>query len=345
MKASTYFVAMVLSLVAACRPAPPTHQAGPQAVRVVASRSGPIVETAGYLADVAAVRQVRVLAQVPGVIAALPAEEGDAVSAGAPLARIAAPDLVARLERTRSEHERAQAERDFACRHSQTDRRLAEAGDLPPEALDASEKNCSAANHAVDAAASAEAEVSAVVDRSAERAPFDGRVLDRLVDVGQTVMPGTPLALFGSQERELLLRVPRGERVRPGAVVLFDGGAARVDRIGGLAKGPGRLIDTWAQPTEGALPEIGAALPVELVVGSVDDATSVPVEALGRSSEGPFVLLLDGDRVRRAPVTPGLRQDGWVAVEPPLAAGARVVTTDVQGIDPSRPVFAVEVTP
>jgi multidrug efflux pump subunit AcrA (membrane-fusion protein) len=345
-KASRYFALLAALTLVACG-SPPTQRAElPQAVRVVQVRQGPVAAGYGYLADVVSARSVRVLAQVPGTVAALPAAEGDLARAADPLVRIAAPDLAARLQRVSSERARAQRERDFACAHTATDRLLAETGDVPPEALDASERGCASAELAVAAAVAAEAEVTAVVARSAEKAPFTGRVLDHLVDVGQTVMPGMPLVVFGSEERELLLHLPESDLdagALPGASVVFDGGRAEVVRVGSWAKGPGRLVDVWATPVEGSLPRVGSVTSVRLITEVIDEASSVPLRALGTSTDGDFVLAVRGDTLERVQVTTGPQQDGWVSVEPRLPEGTRVVSGGVQGLDVERTVFPVEV--
>jgi len=345
-KASRCFVLLAALSLAACRPAPEPRPELPQAVRVVSVRHGSVAAGRDYLADVVSARSVRVLAQVPGTVTELPLGEGDLARGGDALVRIAAPDLAARLQRLSSERARVERERDFACAHTETDRLLAETGDVPREALDASERACASAELAVSAATAAEAEVTAVVARRAEEAPFTGRVLDHLVDVGQTVMPGVPLVLFGSEERELLLHLPEGDLdagVRPGAPVIFDGGRAEVTRVSSWARGPGRLVDVRAAPTDGSLPRGGAVTSVRLVTEEIDDASSVPLQAIGTSNDGPFVLATRGDRLERLLVETGPQRDGWVAVEPRLPEGTRVVSGGVQGLDVERAIFAVEV--
>ena len=78
-----------------------------------------------------------------------------------------------------------------------------------------------------------------------------------------------------------------------------------------------------------------------VVIDEVSEATAVPDSALGRDDAGHYVLVEQGSRARRVDVTAGPRERDWVAVEPPLPAGTRVVTSSLAGLDLSRPVLAV----
>ncbi len=354
MQASARFFLFAL-LLGSCSGDVTDQPIQPQAVRVTAARQGPVVEGRRYLADVAPEESVKVLAQVPGTISALPVDEGTAAADGTVLVRLAAPDMVAKLSRVRSERQRAERERDFACSRFETDQVLGEAGDLAPEQLRASDKNCASASLAVSAAQAAEQEVTVVTARASERAPFDGVVLDHLVDVGQTVGPGAPMLLFGSTQRELVVRLAAtdiADGVGVGTEVVFDGGRGRIDRVGGQVTGPGRVVDAHIAVDEGldALPMTGGSLSVRLVTDQRTDAISVPLDAVGGlQKDEHFVLVEEDERVSRVDVRPGPQQDGWIAVEPVgdggelLARGSRVVRGQPDAVSTDRPVLAIEV--
>lgn len=316
----------------------------PQAVRVTHARRTDLVQGRSYLAEVAPSSTVQVLARAQGTVSSLPVAEGRTAEAGEVLARLAAPDVMARQARTQAERERAERERDFVCARLETDRRLTEAGDIAPEQLDASEKNCASARLAASAALAAEEEVSAVTARSLEHAPFSGVVLEHLVETGQSVMPGMPLVVYGSTERELLLRVPATDLVSglgEGTPVAFDGGRGVVRQVGAWAKGPGQLVELRiAAEDPGALPTVGATTRVTLVLHERADACAVPVDALGADDLGDYLLAVQGGRLERLTITPGPRQGGLVAVEP--CPATPVVVGSLSTLDLERPVLAVE---
>jgi len=332
--------------LAACGDDDTKLEPAPQAVRVAQARQADVVQGRSYLAEVVPESAVRVLARVQATVSALPVDEGETASEGDVLARLAAPDVMARLSRVRAERERAEKERDFACGRTETDRLLLQAGDIAPDQLDASEKNCTAGQLAASAARSAEEEVSAITARSVERAPFEGRVLEQLTELGQAVMPGVPLVIFGSSERELLLRVPSSDLAAglgEGTAAVFDGGRGTVSSVGGWAKGPGQLIELRITvDDQDGLPVVGATTSVKLVLDERADASTIPVEALGHDEQGDFLLLVQGDRLNRLDVTRGPHEDGWVAVEPPLLPASLVVVGQLGTLDMDRPVLAVE---
>jgi RND family efflux transporter MFP subunit len=343
MQASTRFlVTSALALMGCGSDAPPAPVV-PQAVRVAEVRVGPVVEGRSHLAEVVPAVSVRVLAQVPGAVAALGPPEGKDVERSTMIARIAAPDVSARVARVGAERRRAERERDFACEQLETDRVLAASGDLPAVQLDLSEKACASADLAVEAAAAAEREASAVGTRAVETAPFDGHVTDYLVDVGQTVMPGTPVARFGSHERHLRLRMVAAdlEGVRPGTRVVTDGGRGVVVEVGVAAHGPARLYEVLVAPDGAHDLRLGQTVTATVVLDERLETSAVPEEALVADPDGAYVLVEEDMAVRRVAVEPGPRQDGWVAIEPSLPEGTRVVTSAPRSVDLLHPVLPV----
>ncbi len=345
MKANTRLSLLSLALLlGACQGDAPPELSRPQAVRAVAVRVGPIVEGRTSLGELLPTRTVRVLAQVPGTVAGLEREEGQADVQGAPLVRIAAPDVSARITRAAAERSRVEAERGFACSQRDVDRTLAAAGDLSETRLDASEKGCAAAEHALQAAQAFEREAGVAGTRALERAPFDGEVLDHLVDPGQAVMPGTPLLVWGSTDRRLRLRLPQAEvaQLAVGTRAATELGGGRVVELGAQATGPARLVEVWvALDAPPVAAPAGSTWEVTLVQQERSDATAVPEGAIGMDEGGAYVLLVEADRVRRRGVETGPRAEGWVAVEPALPAGALVVEGALAALDLDRPVLAV----
>ncbi len=215
MKAITYFAAITL-LAGGLACSPPLVEetpVAPQAVRAATIRIGSLTQGRRHLAEVVPEQAVNVIAQVPGTVTAISVAEGGPALYGAALVRISAPDVAARVARVRSDRKRAERERDFACSTLETDRALAKSGDLTSIALARSERACASAGLAATGAKAGEREASVAKARGLERAPFDGEVLTHLVDVGQTVMPGSPLLRYASRERLLRMRVPESDLI------------------------------------------------------------------------------------------------------------------------------------
>lgn len=308
-----------------------------------------------YVGTVFPRRSVQVIAQLPGTISDLPIAEGQRVAAGQVIARIAAPDTAARLERIRAERERARSERDHACERYRTDRTLGEAGALAKAQVDLGKKGCEAASAAYQAADAAVAETVSVTSRSVERAPFDAVVLERIGEAGQTVAPGMPLVRLGTSELEV--RVPVSERdvlrgVREGGAAKLELGSTsvrtRVLRLSPQAVGPARAREATLEFDQDALEDLvpGMSVRVSFVLAEVPDAVAVPRRALRRVGTRSVVYVVSDDRLAEHEVVVGPEEDGWVAIEPPLPGGTRVAVGDLTTLDPARPVYAVtEATP
>ncbi len=343
MKASIHFVFSGLIALAACESPTVSTDEPLRAVRVQEVRMGPIIEGRSHLAEVVPANAVRVLAQVPGTVEEVGPPSGTTLSQGALVARISAPDIAARVGRVRAERRRAEEERDYVCTQLETDRSLFEAGDLPTVLLHRSEKSCTSAQLATRAALAAEREASVAGTRSVEAAPFDGQVLDYLVDVGQTVMPGTPLALYGSQTRQLRLRVVASElsNIRVGTRVVTSAGAGLVEEVGAQAQGPARLYEVLVSLDNGDDLRLGETLTARVVVEERANTSSVPDSAIGHDDAGSYVLVEEDAHLRRVVVDVGPREAGWVAIAPPLPAGTRVVSSTLAGLDTVGRVLAV----
>jgi RND family efflux transporter MFP subunit len=335
--------------VAAESPAEPP----PTAVRTVLPRAGTLEEGLDYVGTVQARREVRVMAQVPGTVARLHVAEGDAVGQGVPLLELAAPDLEARVRRLEADVRRARAEADHRCAVSETDRRLLESGAITRLAADGSALACESARAGALAAGAGLDEARALRARTQERAPFDGRVLQQLVEPGQAVMPGQPLLVVGDEGVEVRVRVTEAD-IRRGIVqgtpvrLSLAGGATfrtEVATIGPVATGPMRTTEVVVSlPGDtGARLHHGTSVDVTFVLGETPDAVAVPQPAILEDAAGPFILLVEADRVRRHRITPGTRAGGWVAVAPPPPTDTPVALGDVARLEDGARVYPVAV--
>lgn len=126
-----------------------------------------------------AVRGADLSFEVPGIVDEVDFNSGDEVKAGTVLVRLRSEDDQARLASL-------QAAADLANTTLARDRRQYEAKAISQAALDVASSNAKTSQAAV-------AEARATLNKKVVRAPFDGRVGVRLVDVGQYLNPGTPV--------------------------------------------------------------------------------------------------------------------------------------------------------
>jgi RND family efflux transporter MFP subunit len=363
-RASTCLLAatMLMMVAAGCGGERQGQEAGPDnaelhAVRVVAVHPEPIRQTIDYVGTVHAASQVSITSAVPGTLAKLDVDEGDRVERGQVLGRIDAPDVRARRDRVRAELERASVESAYMCDRLDTDRKLAEAEVIQRAQLDASQKNCDSARAAVAAAKAQLQELQATLAKTTVTAPSDAEVLQRMAEPGEEVGPGRALVILGGGAIEA--RVPvveadlhRGLQVGTPARVSLPGSAGDDSRVietevvavAPLATGPGRSSEvTVALPDAFETLRQGMSLDVSFVLDEVPNATAVPLAAVRSTAQGDVVFVIEEGQARQLGVERGIVEAGRVAVEPQLAAGARVAITNIDTLYEGARVYPVEV--
>jgi HlyD family secretion protein len=347
-------VLVVLGRVA-CRPRPIE-------VETAGAAYGPVEDlvTNSEAGSVRSHAQARVGAERAGRVAAIHRREGAAVRAGEALVELDASTAERRLEATRRDLEAARSARDAARAAAvlarQSHERLeslrkdqlvsAEQMDEARSRRDGAEAELAAAGARV---ASAEAAVRLAEDEIAHltvRAPFAGVVTRRLVEVGESVIPGQPLLEVTSPER-LYVSAPIDERdagrLRTGLPVritvdtyagdVWEGRVTRLAPIVEEAREQNRTLEIEADfpaDTSRPHPRPGMTADVEIVLSRRDRVLRIPTSAL---MENGRVYVVESGRAVIRTVEPGLRNWDWTEIHSGLAEGAQVVTSlDRQGL-------------
>lgn len=159
-------------------------------VRRAAVRRGDLVVSITATGRVDPIEQVEVKSKASGEIINLPIEEGDIVKRG---------DLIARLDPTTAQNDFDQAEADLAVAHATLRQRVRERErvaalvrqDLsPPDDLDQALLAYEQANAQVIRARAALSTTRERLDDTDIRAPIDGVILTRPVEIGQVISSG-----------------------------------------------------------------------------------------------------------------------------------------------------------
>lgn len=138
-------------------------------------------------------RQATLSTKLMGSVVAVFVTEGDVVSAGQPLVRIDARDLVAKQAQVAAAIADAEAIRSDAVTQAGRIRSLYAESAATRAQLDVVETGLARANASVHSARASAAEVSAMTAYGVVRAPFAGIVTRRFVDPGAFATPGAPL--------------------------------------------------------------------------------------------------------------------------------------------------------
>ena len=215
----------IVWLVAGCssHPPPPAEEARPVKTMVVEAGNLPSVRS--FPGRVEASKMADLAFQVPGVLVSLPAREGERVSKGKVIAQLRQDEFQARLQTAQGSLDQARAQlgaAQSALANSKTESerfgRLVETNavsrsdyDSAQTAYRAAEENYNGQQAAIRALEGRLAEVKLQLGDSALRAPYDGVVAQRLVDVGQNVVPNSPVIRFQNvNDVDIVVDVPEG---------------------------------------------------------------------------------------------------------------------------------------
>jgi RND family efflux transporter MFP subunit len=134
--------------------------------------------------------QVIVSAEVAGRVTELNFDKGDRVKKGQWLAKLDDRDYRVALLQSGADRQKAEAELLLADAQIKRARELLAKKFGSQETLDTAERTRAVAAAALAQARAGEAEARLNLDRSVVKAPFDGTVLERLIQIGETARPG-----------------------------------------------------------------------------------------------------------------------------------------------------------
>ncbi len=269
------------------------------------------------------------VARGQGEVVGVVAEEGQWVERGATLARLEDTDARLALER-------ADLAAQGVRRDAERGRQLGQKGFLSTKDLDDLDLKLRSANVELEQRRHDLAEMRIV-------APFAGRVTDRMIHLGETVMPGRDcfrlvdvdpmLARVYFPERELpRVRVGQSASIEvdthpgkefPARVTLVN---PVVDRSNGTFK-----VTLEVRDPEGLL-RPGSFARVRLRTGVFDEALLLPRRATLNEDGEDFVFVAGGDTVARVPVRVGAISGDTAQILAGLAPGDRVVSIGQGGL-------------
>jgi len=344
------FIAVVLCTAAAagCRNAPPPPVERQETIVPVGVMRA---ETAGIRASVHASGLVvpaeggefLVVAPEPARIAEITKAQGDVVASGEILVRFELPSATQAVARLTAELAGAQAQLENARINQARTRDFAERGFIPRRDLDTADRELADAQAAVERIRVQHAAATEGAGRAIVRAPFNGIVANRHHQPGDVVLSTSAdpvLRIVDPRRLDIIVSVPTADvaRVVPGA-------PARIAAAAGIAPVlltvVGRADDRTVR--DGTVPfrlqfKDPAPLPVDTPVEIDIDAEErtnvvlVPAEALVREGGATAVLIANGSRAERRPVTTGLKDAQSVEITSGVRAGELVITRGHVGL-------------
>ena len=291
------------------------------------------VERISLTGTVVAGQDVTLSAQESGVIRRVVVDKGATVSVGEPLLEV--DDAV-----LRSQVEEATAQASLASETWERRKRLYEEDQV------GSELAYLEAKYTAEQMSARLATLQTRLGRTVIRAPIDGVLEDRLVEVGAMVNVGTNVARIVSLDPVKVVagvpeRYARDVIVGASATTVFDvldlSSEGTISYVGATVNARNRtfLIELVMPNPDGLIkPQMVAN--VGLVRQTVEDAIVIPQEALVRVEDGYVVFVVEGDGddavVLSRAVELGASQRNEVVIEAGLSAGERLIVVGQQQV-------------
>jgi HlyD family secretion protein len=357
-------VVLVVALRAtACRPRPIE-------VEVVTVAPGTVEDavTNSQAGTVKARLRARVGAERAGRVAAIPHREGSRVRSGEPLLLLDESTARTQLELARRDLDVARAAAGSARAAAMLARQqyertasLFKATLVSQGEMDMAKSRLESAGAELEGAEAHEKSAGSAVTLAQDElqhlrvlAPFDGVVSQRMVEVGEPVVPGQPVLEVVGLDR-LYVSAPLDEidigRVREGlpARVTLDpyrgrvwqGVVSRVSPVVNDVREQNRTLDVEVElrpdPTA-PQPKPGTSADVEIILTKRDSVLRVPTNAV---IEGKRVLVIENGQAVSRDIKSGLKNWDWTEVVDGLSEGKAVITSlERQGVKPGARVIA-----
>jgi RND family efflux transporter MFP subunit len=272
-----------------------------------------------------------------GRVAAIYVEAGDHVKRGQVLARLNVSVLEPQVANLEAALEQARAEADLADAEYRRAQAVGASGALSAEETQRRKSAAVTAAAKVKVAAAQLAEAQARLARAAVRAPADGIILTRNVEVGQTATAGGEALFRLSQGGEVELRGQVAEQDLPllkvgqlvnvrltGTTRIYEG---RVRLLGAVIDPQTRLGQARVTLTPDPNLRPGAFARAEVTVSNADRAV-LPQTAVLTDDKGTYVLIVNAQHKieRRSVHVSGIIQNG-VTIADGIAGTDQVVAT------------------
>jgi RND family efflux transporter MFP subunit len=301
-------------------------------VETIEVQPEPFADRVDATGQVMADRDVVVASEESGVVRSILVEKGTRVSAGQALVRIDDRLL-------KAQHDQAVSEAALARETFERQRRLWEEDSI------GSELTFLRAKYAAETADANARALDTRLERTTIRAPFAGILDARLVEIGSTLSPGSPVVrIVDADPLKVLAGIPEryaGEvRTGAAAIVSFDNGRT----VEAKASFVGTAIDEQSRtfpievvvPNEGGLLKPGMVANVRVSRGIQREAILVPRDAVMRVQSGYIVYVAterDGKWIAEArAVATGAGDAGRVVITDGLKAGEQVVVAGQQQV-------------
>lgn len=365
-KRRTWLIVLVAALAAAAfiwflvqkanAPKPQVPPAAPPTVTVIVPGTSLVADRVAAVGTIHARRDMPVgVAGDGGMISAIRVEAGQYVGRGQVLAEINSSVERAQLQQLQAGVVQAQADARLAQSELDRANALVSRGFISKADIDRRTATRDSARARVGVAQAQVREMQERLNRLSIRAPEAGLVLQRSVEPGQIVSPGSGALYRIAAGGQMELRAQVAEQDMPGLSV---GQAATITPVGSSNRYAGSvwLLEPVIDPeNRQGVARIALPRATELRAGGfanvvVDGAQAqrprLPQSAVLNDRDGNFVLTVGADNVvKRVPVTPGVVTPEGVVIVSGLSGTEQVVQSAGAFLHPGEKVTPKLVKP
>lgn len=341
------FTTLLAAGLVAMVSAPTWGQGGPPpaVVRLAEIIERDMARTITTPASVVSRNDARIASEASGVVTFI-AEPGDLVVAGEVIAQIDDREARIRLDEARARLARATTNAEYQTAEAARMERLSANGTVADTRVRETTLARDVAMMDQREARAAVARAQLELERTQIRAPFDGRVAERLIQVGEHSSPGRDVARFVDIEskeavaqapvaiapflevgQEVTLSTSEGDTLRAPirAIIPVGDAISRTFEVRIDLEGSPWLVGT----------AVRAAFPAE----TPRTQLAAPYDAVILRTTGAAVFTVNEARIaQRVPVTAGVREDGFIAIEGDLELGQEVVVSGAETLSDGRSV-------
>lgn len=327
--------------------APVVAQNGPPpAVVEVAEASSEVMAPQVFMPGTVVSRNdSRIAAEISGrVISVVP--EGTSVQQGDVIAEIDNRNLKLQLERNHSQIKRLEARIRFLEADLKRVKELAETNHTPASRVDEAQSQLDMTTEELAQAKLNLDQTTVDLERTMVRAPFPGRVVERLAQAGEYSTPGRQIVrLVDTSHLEVSAQAPvnlAGVLSDNQRVALRQGSSfsdATIRALIPVGDAVSRTMEIRVAVPEGASFVVGAAVQVGLPSSAPEQVVAVPRDALVLRREGTYVFRVkDDNTAERLTVRTGAANGALVAVMGNISNGDRVVIRGGERLRSGQPV-------
>ncbi|MBV1900800.1 MAG: efflux RND transporter periplasmic adaptor subunit, partial [Kordiimonadaceae bacterium] len=288
----------------------------------------------------------RIAAEITGRVLWV-ASEGALVEEGDIIAKLDAQIITLNVARNKSQITRLEARVKYEKSNLKRTADLAKTQHVSTSQLEEAESSLIMTEQELEQARIALAQSEINLSRTKVRAPFPGRVVARLAQIGEYATPGRQIIrLVDTQHLEISAQAPvklanilsdnLTVSLRRGTMVID----AKIRALVPVGNAISRTMEIRVSIPEGSHYVVGSAVQVGLPSSAPEQVVSIPRDALVLRREGTFVFRIkDDNTAERLLVRTGSATGSFVAVKGGITGGDRVV---VRGGERLRPGQAVK---